>query len=362
MISISLIGFLKKLREKIKRLLFYNVPFDYDDKKEKEDMETSKTIGVPNNYKTHPFNIYKPDEIVIDGNTYKRYRAKFNSLHDLYSYLKSEPELNRSIFRELHSIDNDSDFAGINYEEALEELELPPRSGYRDFLKLSDRLNDDALSYVQEYETIASPAGGYIDIPSYSSGSPFCYRISRSIYTPKFLRINIALSYYWGTSKNQVLNRALIIASLVNAFEQAGYVVEINTFEVSKEEDEIVDIDVNIKNNNETFNKASLYKTLCYVEFLRRILFRVLESLDVTEDWYHGYGQTCSESFTRKVKNCDDTDIFFDQPRDMGIKGKDIRDDFASVIECLNLEDKIDVERAKEEFNKDIMVLRKTIK
>lgn len=324
--------------------------------------EEEDFVIYPNNYEDFPTNIYEPDEVVVGDMRYLRYRANFRSLHDLYHYLSNNPRINRTVFRTLHSVDNDSDFAGIPYEEALEELENPPRTGYREFLKLSERLNDDAMGYVQEYEEIKSFAGGYVDIPSYVSGDPLCYRISRSTYTPKFLRVHIALSYYWGTSKEQVLNRALIIAALVNAFEQAGYVVELNTFELSKEGDEFIHINVNIKNSDETFNKASLYKSLCYVEFLRRILFRVLETLDVKNDWQHGYGQTCSESFVRRALHFDDNDIFFDQPREMGIRGKDIQEDFESVIEYLDLEDKIDVEKAKREFSKDIKRFQKTIK
>ena len=358
----KLIEFLKYIKRKLKLLFFYNNPFD-----EGELMKESKEWGdkmseYPHNYVEFPYNIYEPDEVRVGRNVYKRYRAKFNGLHDLYTYLSSNPRLNREVFRKLHSSDNSSDFAGIDYEDALEELEEPPRSGYREFLNLSDRLSDDAMGYVQEHEIVKSPGGGYVDIPSYASGDPLCYRISRSTYTPKFIRVNIALSYYWGTTKDQVLNRALIIAALVNAFEQAGYIVEVNTFELSREDDEIIEIDVNIKNNDETFNKASLYKSLCYVEFLRRLLFRVLESLDVENGWGSGYGETCSEDFVRKVKRLNENDIFFDQPREMGIRGKDIGDDFVSCLEHLDLEDKIDVERAKEEFQKDINSLRKTIK
>ena len=352
---------LKKIKKKIKRLFFYNNPFKYEEG-EMEIMLGEKSVKYPNNFLKHPYNIYEPDIICVNERMFTRYRAKFNSLHDLYSYLKSNPKTNKKVFKKLHSVINDSDFAGIAYDDAVEELESPPRTGYREFLELSDKLNDDALNYVQEYDIVKSPAGGYIDIPSYASGSPLCYRIARSIYTPKFIRVNIVLSYFWGTTKDQVLNRALIISALVNAFEQAGYVVDINTFEVSKEYDEIIDIDVNIKNNNETFNKASLYKSLCYVEFLRRILFRVLETLDVRNDWEHGYGETCSESFIKEAKRFDDNDIFFDQPSHMGIRGRDIADDFDSVVSYLKLEDKIDVKKAKEEFKKDIMTLRRTIK
>ena len=353
---------LKEILNKIKQLLFFTKELSESQEKigDEEMKEVEKVY--PHNEKEFPFNIYKPDEVVVGNQKYTRYRAKFNSLHDLYVYLSSNPRLNREVFRKLASIENDSSFAGADYDDALEELEGAPRSGFREFLTLSDRLNEDSMDYVLEYETVKSPGGGYIDIPAYASGDPLCYRISRSTYTPKFIRVYIALSYYHGTSKDQVLNRASIIAALINAFEQAGYVVEVNTFEMSKEANELVDIDVNIKNNSETFNKASLYKTLCYVEFLRRLLFRVLETLDVKKGWSPGYGETCSETFARSAKRMSENDIFFDQPRDMGIEGIVISKDFARAVDHLNLKDKIDVERAKKEFEKDIKTLRKTIR
>ena len=360
--------FFKKIREKIKRLLFYNEPFDYDDEEIKkelyeiEEYQDEETEEYPHNQENYPFNIYEPFSMNVNGEEYTCYKAKFNSLYDLYSYLKSDPKLNRIVFRKLHSEDKGSDFAGIPYDDAVEDLINPPRSDYKEFLRLSKKLDENTLGYVQEYITVKSPGGGVVDVPSYVSGDPLCYRIQRNIYTPKFIRVYISLSYYWGTTKEQVLNRALIISSLVNAFERSGYVVELNTFEMSREEDELININVNIKNNNESFNKASLYKSLCYVEFLRRILFRVLETLDVKNDWQHGYGQTCSEKFIRNALNFEDTDIFFDQPNEMGIYGKDITSDFENVLAHLNLEDVIDVDQAKKEFKKDIMSLKKTIK
>lgn len=319
-------------------------------------------MNYPNNRKEFPFNILEPDIITVDDTEYTRYRAKFNSLNDLYNYLSSNPRTNRKVFSELSSVTGSSSFAGIPYDEALEELSLPPRSGYVDFLKLSEQLDDTAMGYVQEYTTIKSPGGGYLDIPSYVTGDPLCFRTSRSIYTPKFIRVHVALSYYWGTTKKQVFNRALIIAALVNAFEQAGYIVEVNTFELSEKNDEMIDIDVNIKNSDETFNKASLYKSLCYVEFLRRLLFRVLETLDVRNDWESGYGKTCEEDTVRKVRRLGENDIFFDQPESMGINGQNIERDFESVLKILNLQDKIDVEKAKKEFSKNVKTLAKTIR
>ena len=318
---------------------------------------------IPHNERTYPYNIMEPTDVEVDGDIYTIYRAKFSSLHDLYKYLKSNPKINRKVFYRLHSEDGSRDFAGVPYEEALEELTGPPRGEFGNFLRLSGALEDDAMGYVQEYVTVKSPGGGNIDVPSYVSGSPLCFTITRSVYKPKFITVNIALSYYWGTTKEQVLNRAIIIAALVNAFENAGYVVEVNAFEVSREGNEIIDIDVNIKGDTETFNKASLYKSLCYVEFLRRLLFRVLETLSVERDWESGYGQTCTEEFVRKLRGFDDSDIFFDQPKAMGIKGfEEIEYDFEPVLEHLNLRDIIDVDKVVKDFNDEVKTLRKTIR
>ncbi len=342
----------------IRRLRYRNGVTEVDEEEVKEMEER----GYPNNYKKFPYNLYKPEIVTVDGDRYIRYNARFRSLHDLYVYLRSHPGINRKVFSTLSSTNGSTEFAGIPIEEAIEELNSPPRDEYRDFLRLSERLNSDSLGFVQEHITISAPGGGCIDIPAYASGNPFCYKIGRSIYTPKFVRINVLLSYYSGTTKEQILNRALIVAALVNAFEQEGYIVDVNTFEMSAEDNEIIDIDVNIKNNDETFNRASLYKTLCYVEFLRRILFRVLETMDVKNSWGFGYGHPCSESFVREAKRLDSTDIVIDQPREMGIYGKNIAEDFRNTIEHLQLGDKIDVTRAADEFEKDVLRLRKTIK
>ncbi len=128
---------------------------------------------------------------------------------------------------------------------------------------------------------------------------------------------------------------------------------------MSQEDDELVYIIVQIKKHGGRLNMGALYKTLCHVEFLRRILFRILETMDVKNCWGNGYGQTCDESFIRKALKLGNNDIFFDQPRNMGIDGYDLAQDFESAIKHLNLEDKIDVEKAKREFSENTKVLKK---
>ena len=314
------------------------------------------------NSEKFPYNIYEPYKLEVFDEEYDCYMAKFSSLYDLYNYLKSNPNINRSVFTELSSVYGEESFAGVPYDNAVEELIAKPRKEYDDFLKLSNRLSSNNVGYVKEYIDVKSPAGGVIDIPAYSSGNPLCYKISRSIYVPKFIRLNVGLSYSWSTSKKQVLNRALIISSLISAFENAGYMVNVNTFELSHCYDELAYKNVNIKNTDETFNKSSLYKTLCYVEFLRRILFRVLETLDVSNYWSSGYGSTCREEFCRKALKFSDSDLYIGEPNEMDITGRDIVKDFNNVVYKLSLDDFIDTKLFEKDFEKNIKKLELGIK
>ena len=361
---ISFRDFLLELKEKLKRLLFYNLPITYsEDSDEKKEIfvpfQLKKEKKFPNNYIEHPYNIYLPDEIVVDNAKYNLYLARFNNIYELYEYLKSNPRINDIVFSELASEKENSNFAGKPYEEALEDLILEDDPGYEEFLMIQKDLNNARKELIHKYQTVKTVAGGHLNVPAYSAGNPLCYETEERIVKPKFVRIHISLSYYWGTTKNQVLHRAIIITNVLKALEKAGYSVDLNAFELSEDADELIYIVVQLKKYGEKLNMSALYKSLCHVEFLRRILFRVLETMDVKNDWMHGYGSTCNETFTRKVLNFGKNDIFFDRPRNMGICGSDLAEDFENAIRHLKLEDKIDVEKAKKEFSEQVKILEK---
>lgn len=317
-------------------------------------------MSVQQNYDNFPNNLYEPETLMIDDYPYKLYRVRFNNLFALYEYLKSDPELNRTVFRKISSVEGSRDFAGKPYKEAVEDLINEVDPGYEEFLRLQSDLKRATSGKVHQYRLVRTVAGGHLNIPAYCAGSPLCYETEEKVSKPKFVRIHVSLSYFWGTTKSQVLHRAIIITNIIKALENAHYSVDLNTFELSEKNDELVYIVVQIKKHGARLNMSALYKTLCHVEFLRRILFRILETLKVRGYWGDGYGSTCSEEFTRRVLNLGKNDIFFDQPRDMGIRGEDLAEDFERAIKHLNLEDKIDVEKAKSEFRNNAKVLAKT--
>ncbi len=318
----------------------------------------AKLKKLPNNHLKYPRNIFPPEEVIVDGKKWTLYRANFQNLYSLYDYLKSNPETNDVIFKTLQSEENPVAQSGKPYNEALEDLLKQDDTEYREFIKLEGSINGAIKAETSKYQTVMSVQGGYLNVPAYVAGDPLCYERVERVKKPKFIKMHVLISYSGSTIPSQVTNRAIIIANIIKALESAGYSVDLNAFELSKLFNELECTTVNIKRHGESMKMTDLYKVLCHIEFFRRLLFRVIETLDVEECWNQGYGRKCTREFTEEFFNMGKNDIYFDQPSKMGIHGYNLADDFENVIDYLNLRDKIDVEKAKEDFRKEAVKLK----
>ena len=314
--------------------------------------------NLPNNHLKYPRNIFPPEEVTVEGKKWTLYRASFPNLYSLYDYLKSDPETNSVVFKTLQSEDNSEKQSGKPYSEALEDLLKQDDEEYEKFIKLEGSINGAIKAETSKYQTVMSVQGGYLNVPAYVAGDPLCYERVERVKKPKFIKMHVLISYSGSTVKSQVENRAIIIASIIKALESAGYSVDLNAFELSKLFNELECTTINIKRHGESMKMTDLYKILCHIEFFRRLLFRVIETLDVQECWNQGYGRKCTREFTEEFFKMGKDDIYFDQPSKMGIHGYSKAEDFESVIDYLNLRDKIDVEKAKEDFRREDVKLK----
>ena len=307
-------------------------------------------MELNSNYEKHPSHYFAPTAVEVDDRVYQKYLVRFDDLFEIYHFLKSNPEVNREIFEELSSETGEYRFAGIPYNEAVDDLINMNEDGYSDFLSLVKEFSSAKTGFTHEYRLKRTLAGGHLNIPAYSTGNPLCYESYERVSKPKFITIHASLSYPWYTKKNQVLNRALILVSIINALEKNGYNVNLHTFELSEKYRELIQIVVSAKRHGQKTNLQTLYKTNCHVEFLRRILFRILETMAVTENWSDGYGHTCDEEFARKVLNIGKNDIYFGTPSDLNIDGQDLVEDFQACLDALNLDTKFNVREISDEF------------
>lgn len=317
-------------------------------------------MGYPNNYIRYPRRALEPVNLKISGRSYTVHGFHFRGLQEFYSFLKSNPGINYEVWpkTKIESVNNDFDFAGIPYDQAIEKLVNKNDPGYQEYLKVQKKL-PAKKGNIHEYQQHKSVSGGVIDPVAYTTGSAKIYRTTRKIAQPKFITLDTQVAYYCGTEKSQVFNRALIITNLIRALERKGYSVDINSFMVAQHDDEVIKAIFEIKRHGGSMNYQALYKTLVDVEFFRRLCFRLIEVSDVKTDWCYGYGRTSEESFVRELLGLKKDDIYFDQPRDMNIDGYDIGEDFESTIKKLKLEDKIDVEKEKEVLRQSVKVLQR---
>ncbi len=316
-------------------------------------------MSLPNNYKLYPENVLEPRKVTIDGDDYTLHSYKFRGLQDFYDFLKKNPQPNYDVFsHRLSSVAGSFEFAGVPYDKAVEKLIADMDPGYQEYLTIQRNLHARSAK-IHQYEPIKTIAGGNIDPVSYVTGSPKIYNASRLVVRPKFLTINTQVAYYCGTSKEQVFNRALIITNLIYALEKSGYNVDINSFMVAREEDELIQAVFEIKRHGERTNYQALYKSLVDVEFFRRCCFRLIEIADVQNDWSGGYGHTCDKYFVSEIMHLKKDDIYFDQPDEMEIYGHNIESDFENSIKRLHLENSIDISSEQKVLRESIKTLRK---
>lgn len=317
-------------------------------------------MAFPNNYIKYPENVREPQIVEVGNDEYSVYGFKFRGLQDFYEFLKKNPQPNYEVWKkdDLSSVNGDFDFAGIPYDQAVEKLIQDMDPGYQEYLKVQKNIRAKA-SKTHQYKGIKTIAGGNVDPVAYTTGSPNIYRASRLVTRPKFITIDTQVAYYCGTNKQQVFNRALIITNLIKALEKNGYNVDVNSFMVAENSDEIIQAIFEIKKHGQKTNYQTLYKSLVDVEFFRRLCFRIMEVSDVKTYWPSGYGRTCGEKFVRKLLKLEKEDIYFDQPSNMGISGKEIGQDFENAIESLNLQNMIDVPKEKEVLRQSVKVLKR---
>ena len=168
--------------------------------------------------------------------------------------------------------------------------------------------------------------------------------------SPNYIKLFISLNYASKTTTSQIDNRAIIIASLVDYLERANYHVEINCFALSYCHSEVMKILINIKKPTEKTNMNDFCKML-NEEFLRRLLFRVQETMDFQEAWSeNGYGWLVGPESTKKILDIDSKEVLIGSSKDLGIKENDLIEDYISTLNNINLTGTINSERLKEEL------------
>lgn len=283
-------------------------------------------------------------KFVIDKNEqYTSYKYNFYNLTDLYDYLKSNPKANSEIFEFEASIKADGYLCGEPFETAVEYL----KGGYKvDFDRFAfeikklevDGYEDDSVKKIE-----IVPHGGVYLSPLVAAGIPNCMIRYSADADVKRVTIYFQLAYPNQTTTEQIFNRGVATINLIQSLEKSGYLVDLKVFNLVYCGNEFIDVNINLKNTDECLNLSKCYYPLVGREFLRRLLFRVMECSPVKNCWGSSYGRAAQEREIRKFYNLRDNDLVIQSPGLVGINGEDIYDDTLNLFTELNLSDRFDL-------------------
>lgn len=280
------------------------------------------------------------------------FKYKFSNLTDLYNYLITNPTVNKKIFREQASLNNGVSFSGAPLGVAIEYL----KGGYKvDFDKFdiaTKSIRTFGYEDTDSRKLVRGLHGGTYLSPLVAAGVPDCMIKYERDTSPKHITVYFQLGYPWTTTESQVFNRGIATINLIQSLEDKGYIVDLKVFELSECSDEYLDVTVNVKNIDERLNITKCYYPFVSKEFLRRLLFRVLESAPVEENWSGGYGSSLNSASIRNFYKLKQKDLVIAPPCNMGIDGKDIYRDTISLYENLGLDKEFDLSKLKEKVKK----------
>lgn len=279
---------------------------------------------------------------------------KFANLTDLYDYLKSNPVINRRIFSSPASLSADDHFHGVSLEKSIEYCLGGYKKDFDNFLEVNEQLKKIGLANPNNKRVSRSLYGGAALAPLVAAEIPQCMVKYKRENDLKFITLYFNLSYNCGTSESEIVNRGLATLYIIKTLESRGYVVNLKAFELSTCGDEVLNIDIGLKRPGDLIlDIEKCYFPIKAKEFLRRILFRVVESADVENSWGYGYGCPASVGFTRSFFEAGDKDLVIGEPSSMGIGGNNIYEDTATLIKRLNIQDEFDMQKIKKLARKD---------
>ena len=277
------------------------------------------------------------------------YNLRFSNLTDLYEYLKENPEVNTRVFTHQASLKSDTSFYGESLDKSIEYIMGGYKKGFDNFLKTSDDLKKIGSDETDDRVLKRGLYGGIPLAPLVAAGVPDCMlRYDRS-EDVKYVTIYFNLAYPHFTSEAAIVNRGLATLYLIQALEEKGYIVNFKAFELSYCYDEAINISIDLKKPGDLFlNIEKCYFPIKAKEFLRRILFRVLESTEVKEtSWSGGYGRSASIEEMKSFFNTSSHDLIIAAPGEMGIEGENIYTDTLTLIKKLKIESEFDTDRFK---------------
>ena len=274
----------------------------------------------------------------------KIYSVSFKNLSDMHMFLTNDPDVNRRIFIRQHSLMGQTEFAGESLEKSVDYLIGGYSGDYDIALRMQKELEKTVIIKENFRQREKAMAGSHPNVPAYIAGVPKAmYKLQRA-KEKKFVTIWFNLAYPVMTSDGAIINRGALTLSLVKLLEAHGIGVDLKAFTACYCRGEIFISKIGLKSPSEMINGKKCFYPMCSRLFLRRVIFRVMESMPFEEtEWYPNYGEPMTEDQLRSIFGISDNDIVISSPIYMGIGGENINHDGKRFFKRIELEKYVDI-------------------
>ena len=274
----------------------------------------------------------------IRKNGYVIYKHEYVNLIDFLDALLSN-KINYDIFgTQPSSDDNDYSFRQTyNFNEAWNMCRFGYNEGFEEF---RDEIRKIEFQYVYKFRKINAykPVGGSPSVPRYLLGLPDNMHYKQKINDKKIIDIYFNIAYDSCTTTKQIINRGILTLALINYLEKTSFFgINLHFVELARCGDEILYLDIPLKNDRENLNIKKCYFPIVHPSFLRRLCFRAFEITPVQNSWNYGYGTPLTFDDAKFVIDDNlDNSIYISSPREMGIMGNNLLEDLDQFINTIN--------------------------
>ena len=274
----------------------------------------------------------------IRKNGYLIYKHEYVNLIDFLDSLLSN-KINYDVFgTQLGSDSNDYSFSQThNFNEAWNMCRFGYNEGFEEF---RDEIRKIEFQYVYKFRKINvyKSVGGSPSVPRYLLGLPDNMHYKQKVNDKKIIDIYFNIAYDCCTTTEQIINRGILTLALINYLEKNSFFgINLHFVELSQCGDEILYLDIPLKNDRENLNIKKCYFPIVHPSFLRRLYFRACEITPVQNSWNYGYGTPLTFDDAKFVIDDNlDNSIYISSPREMGIMGNNLLEDLDQFINIIN--------------------------
>lgn len=276
------------------------------------------------------------NKIRKDG--YTIFKHEYVNLTDFLDTLLNN-KINYDVFgTQLGSEYNDYSFSQThNFNEAWDMCRFGYNEGFEEF---RDEIRRIEFEYIYKFRRVNAykPVGGSPSVPRYLLGLPNNMHYKEKINDKKIIDIYFNIAYDCSTTTEQIINRGILTLALINHLEKTNFFgINLHFVELVQCDDEILYLDIPLKNDREKLNIKKCYFPIVHPSFLRRLCLRACEITPVQNAWNYGYGTPMTFKDAKfLMDNNLDNSIYISSPREMEIRGNNLLEDLDSFINIIN--------------------------